>query len=113
MTEPLNRLHRLPPNPTPEQLAQAYAAGLLRKDQLEHGRYYIGRCRNATVARWHAGGQVFVYLREKFGQRFLEEIRHPEDERYYDVFLPTTVLDEAEVPDAARIHEAAFERLPD
>lgn len=112
MTDKLNNLHRLPPNPTPEQLARAYADGLLRKETLEHGRYYAGRCRNVRIARWHAGAQVFVYIREKFGHRFPEEIRHPEDERHYDVFLAVEALEDTAVPTEARIDDAAFERRP-
>lgn len=80
-------LHRLPTDPTPEQMDAAYAAGLLRKEHLEHGQYYAGRCRNAKVARWHAGAQCFVHWREKFGSRFLERIKHPVDEKHFDVFL--------------------------
>lgn len=105
-------LYRLPPDPTPEQLETAYAEGLLRKAQLEHGRHYAGRCRNARIARWHAGVQAFVYMREKFGHRFPEEIRHPEDERHYDVFLAVAALDDAAVPAEARIDDAVFERRP-
>lgn len=78
---------RLPPNPTDEQLEAAYAAGMLRKEQLEDGAYYRGSCRNAQVARWHAGAQTFVHWRTKFTSRFLECIKHPVDEKRYDVFL--------------------------
>jgi hypothetical protein len=94
-------LLRLPKDPTPEQMDAAYAAGLLRKDQLEHGRYYAGRCRNANVARWHATAQCFVHWREKFGNRFLERIKHPVDENYFDVFLPIEVARPGieEIPD--------------
>ncbi len=102
--------HRLPPDPTPEQMAQAYAEGLLRKDALEHGRYYAGYCRNARIARWHAGAQAFVYLREKFGQRFPEKIRHPEDERRYDAFMVLEALPESAVPLDVRIEGGQFEQ---
>jgi hypothetical protein len=90
-------LLRIPPNLSPEQLEAAHAAGLLRKDQLQHGTYYEGRCRNASVARWHAGFQCFVHWRTKFGQRYLERIRHPEDERSYDVFLVQRLTEPLEV----------------
>lgn len=59
--------------------------GLPKKD-LEHGAYYEGYCRNAHIARWNAERQVFVYMRSKFGERFTEEIKHPEDEKHWDVF---------------------------
>src|ERR1700730_14183694 len=39
---------------------------ILPRDQLNHERYYKGRCRNATVARWNAEEQRFYHWREKF-----------------------------------------------
>jgi len=32
---------------------------ILPKDKLEHGQYYKGRCRNATIARWNSNRQCF------------------------------------------------------
>lgn len=100
-------LLRLPKDPTQEQLDAAYAGGLLRKEQLEHGRYYAGKCRNARIARWHAGAECFVHWRSKFGARFLERIKHPVDENYFDVFL---VTGEAEPGDEV-IPDAQFEQF--
>lgn len=60
----------------------------LRKEQLEHGEYYAGTCRNASVARWDGKKETFTHWRTKFGATFLEEIKHPEDEFHYDVFYP-------------------------
>lgn len=57
---------------------------IIPKEELEVGKYYYGACRNATVARWD--GIRFWYWREKFGQRFLEDIACPEDDTYFDVF---------------------------
>ena len=59
----------------------------ITKADLEHGAYYRGRCRNATLARWNAERQCFVHWRSKFGSTFLEEIRHPEDDKHFDVFV--------------------------
>lgn len=84
---------RLPQNPTAEQLAIAYQAGLLPKSVLEHGAYYKGKCRNASCARWHAPTQQFIHWREKFGHRYLTAICHPEDEPVFDVFLATDKVD--------------------
>ncbi|MBK3780402.1 hypothetical protein G3A43_09105 [Paraburkholderia aspalathi] len=94
-------LFRLPKDPSPEQMDAAYAAGLLRKEQLVHGQYYAGRCRNAKVARWHAPAQRFVHWRVKFGSRFLERIRHPVDEKFFDVFLPMETVEPGDevIPD--------------
>ena len=64
----------------------------IAKERLEKGAYYKGNCRNSSLARWN--GDVFVYWRYKMGEHFLEEIGHPEDDRYdgFDVFLPTEKL---------------------
>lgn len=62
--------------------------GAVAKKDLKHGAYYEGRCRNATVARWDAQAVHFVHWRTKFGDRFTETIRHPDDEHHYDVFKP-------------------------
>ena len=59
----------------------------IAKADLEHGAYYVGRCRNASLARWNAERQCFVHWRSKFGSTFLEEIRHPEDDKHFDVFV--------------------------
>lgn len=59
----------------------------IAKVDLEHGAYYKGRCRNASEARWNAERGCFVHWRTKFSHVFLEEIRHPEDEKHFDVFV--------------------------
>ena len=55
---------------------------------LEHGHYYAGMCRNASLARWDATTQQFFHWRVKFGNRFIESIKCFEDDERYDVFLP-------------------------
>jgi len=73
---------------------------LIPKEQLIKGAYYVGRCRNATVARWN--GKEFVHWRYKFGHTYLETINCPEDEQHYDVFVAEKLLDlrdlEKEIP---------------
>lgn len=63
------------------------------KADLEHGAYYAGRCRNASVARWDANRGLFLHWRTKFGERFLEEIKCPEDDIIFDVFVTEHKLD--------------------
>ena len=65
---------------------------LLGRTELKHGVYYLGRCRNATVARWNAKEGCFYHWRVKFGQVFIETIKHPEDDQTYDVFRPVREL---------------------
>ena len=59
---------------------------IIPKKDLRHGAYYLGKCRNATVARWHAEKERFYHWRTKFGQDFIEEIKHREDDDHFDVF---------------------------
>lgn len=59
---------------------------LLDKAELKDGAYYVGRCRNATVARWNAKKQCFTHWRVKFNSVFLEDIKHPVDDDTFDVF---------------------------
>ena len=63
---------------------------IARKDLIV-GKYYKGHCRNAEEARWN--GEVFIHWRTKFGNTFLEEIKHPEDEQHFDVFVVEELLD--------------------
>ena len=62
---------------------------MIAKKDLEHGEYYNGDCRNATIARWNAKTKMFFYTRKKFGLEFTETIFHPEDDDKYDVFIPS------------------------
>ena len=66
---------------------------LLDKKQLEDGAYYVGRCRNASVARWNAKEDQFYHWREKFKRVFIETIKHPVDEERFDVFRPIRKLE--------------------
>jgi hypothetical protein len=59
---------------------------LVPKSALRDGAWYIGRCRNACVARWNATEQCFYHWREKFGCVLIEKIKHPVDEAEFDVF---------------------------
>lgn len=67
---------------------------ILPKARLLHGRYYKGRCRNATVARWNATENCFYYWREKFERIYIETIKCPTDETepWCDVFNPVEEL---------------------
>lgn len=77
----------------------------LPKKDLVDGQWYKGFCRNATVAQWsathiHPGNEwhpkrvvgMFFYWRTKFGNTFIENIYHPEDDDGFDLFFPTEGL---------------------
>jgi hypothetical protein len=70
----------------------------IAKKDLVDGAYYQGSCRNASVARWNGEREVFVYWRYSFGDFFLEEIKHPEDDKIYDVFIVERILSPEETP---------------
>ena len=79
-----------PPRPiTKEWLEKAYLQGLVPKASFIDGAYYKGSCRNASIAKWDAKKNRFVYVRTKFGARFIDEIECAEDDLGYDIFLPT------------------------
>lgn len=77
------------PNPLEElHYKVLYEAGVLRKEQLLDGKYYRGRCRNATVAQWNEKENCFWYMRHKFGAVFAEKINHLQDDDFTDLFFP-------------------------
>ena len=65
---------------------------MIAKKDLVDGAYYEGECRNAEVARWNGKQEVFIHWRTKWGQKFLEEIKHPDDEKHYDVFIAKKLI---------------------
>jgi len=73
-----------------------YQAKIARQD-LIHGAYYRGRCRNATEARWNADEGQFYHWRYKFGWR-VDCIKHPEDEKDFDVFVVEELIATPEKP---------------
>lgn len=81
---------------TDEIIQKAKDAGIIMKQDLQDNYMYFGHCRNATVAVWHADKNVFTYLRHKFGDEYLEDINHFEDDDGYDVFVPTKLVKKVE-----------------
>ena len=73
-----------------------YQAKIARQD-LIHGAYYRGRCRNATEARWNADEGRFYHWRYKFGWH-VDCIKHPEDEKDFDVFVVEELIATPEKP---------------
>lgn len=62
---------------------------IIPKSELVVGKYYLGRCRNAQLARWN--GTQFIYIRCKFGDEYPEAILHEEDFNGFDCFQPLTL----------------------
>ena len=63
------------------------------KNELVIDKEYVGNCRNSGKATWK--GDHFEYLRYKFGNCYLDEINHYEDDDGYDMFVPVEVVSEA------------------
>jgi hypothetical protein len=80
----------IPKPMTPEILEKYYEAGVIRKEDLQIGAYYWGRCRNSSLAMWD--GKEFIYLRTKFSSTFSETINHLADDNGYDLFVPIKKL---------------------
>ena len=75
------------PKPIPGGMyRELYRKGIIPKKDLVKGRYYLGDCRNASVAMWN--GHEFVYIRHKMGGSFPEDINHIEDDNGFDLFIP-------------------------
>lgn len=92
------RITRILPTTELESLMiKAYSRPYLPKSDLVDGTWYFGHCRNSTQARWNAEKQRFEYVRTKFFYKFVEEISHPEDEKYYDVFYAQKAISKEEV----------------
>jgi hypothetical protein len=79
-----------------ENLVLLGGESLLPKDQLEHGAYYTGTCRNASIARWNEKG-FFIHWRTKFYDTYPECIGYWVDakpgEIRFDEFQPFAKLD--------------------
>lgn len=63
---------------------------IIPKSELKVGAYYSGVCRNARTARWD--GEKFHHWRTKWGAKFIETIKHREDDDVFDVFDPVEVV---------------------
>lgn len=72
----------------PQELEDAYLQGMPKLGELQDRVVYEGRCRNATKAMWVQEIGRFVYVREKFGSKFLEDIQHPAKDNGFDLFIP-------------------------
>lgn len=78
-----------------EWLKEQYAKKrIIPVEKLIDGEFYVGHCRNSSLAVWNKEKKCFIYLRHKFGSAFLEEIDCIESETVYDMFLPHYIAGE-------------------
>lgn len=66
-------------------------AGAISKSELKPGGWYIGQCRNTTIAQWWPKSG-FNYIRYKFGDKYVDTINHFEDDNGYDLFIPFKLI---------------------
>ncbi len=77
----------------------------IKTEDLEHGAYYAGTCRNAQVARWNAQRKEFVHWRTKYGHKFAEVIRNEGDDARYDTFAAHYKLEQTELAAFLTVHK--------
>jgi hypothetical protein len=63
-----------------------YTPKIAKKD-LKHGSFYKGKCLYGDYARWDGVKGVFRMWRGTLGLKYLVDIKHPEDEDKFDVFV--------------------------
>jgi hypothetical protein len=81
--------NRIPPDEWKEfYVKKLIGAGAIPKEDLKDGGYYLGEHRRATVARWNGERGVFEYCRWKFGNRFIDQCNHFEDDDDFALFVP-------------------------
>ena len=67
-------------------------AGAIAKEDLIPGGWYVGQCRNTTIAQWWPN-LGFEYIRHKITP-YVEHIPHFQDgfKEEYDVFVPFKLI---------------------
>ena len=87
-----NRIRRSIIFGKPETIQDAIEMGMIPKSKLKDNHAYRGSCRNASIAWWVEADQKFHYWRQKFHDRFIDTINHPEDDDGFDLFIPIVDL---------------------
>lgn len=71
-------------------------AGAIPKKDLVHGQYYAGDHRRATIAKWDAQQNKFIYNRTKFNMTFEDDCNHFEDDDGFALFVPIRIATQEE-----------------
>lgn len=82
---------------------------MLRKADLEDGRYFWGVCRNARVAKWVNEKNTFIHMRFK-RRWYTEAIAYPGDEEILEISPGRLVGHDIFVP-WIRVEPLPFERV--
>ena len=71
-------------------------AGAIPKKDLIDGQFYAGDHRNATIAKWDADKNKFIYMRTKWNSTYEDDCNHFEDDDGYALFVPIKTATEEE-----------------
>jgi hypothetical protein len=71
-------------------------AGAIQKKNLVDGQFYAGDHRRATIAKWDAKQNKFIYNRTKFNMTYEDDCNHFEDDDGYALFVPIRIATEEE-----------------
>ena len=80
-----------------------YAKGVIRGEDLKHGNYYIGKCRNNHIGRWDATNKVMWYQTYTFGHYVRDNVNYLDNDNGYDLFIALKEIDEKDVPETAKV----------
>lgn len=80
------RRHRGPV--TNEDLEAAYSQGMLKKEDLKDGEWYLGDSRAGRYGMWHGTDNCFYVTKSSMGMKFGEALNHPADDNGYALFSP-------------------------
>lgn len=88
-------------------LSNLVERGMIRKEDLVHGEYYIGYAKWAVVARWHGENELFYYQARRLDKAGVEtrseaKVPHAVDDRGGDIFVP---VDKTLPTHNQRVHE--------
>lgn len=76
-----------------------YDKGVIRGEDLEHGKYYLGKCRNAYVGKWNDDKKVMEHMRYKFGVFTKDNVNYLDNDDNFDLFVAIKEIDEKDVPE--------------
>lgn len=65
------------------------------KNELIEGKNYICHARNFTVGQWN--GKVFLYIREKFGDTFLDSEEHWDEGPPHGTVFPIKLINASDI----------------
>lgn len=91
-----------------EKADSLYQEGLIKKEELKDGAYYLGWSRHAKVARWHAEENLFFYFKKTNDEETEEGVPYLLEAGSHFFFVPVSETR----PTARQLVYAAFGESP-